>query len=471
MNRFFVSILFCFFTVVPSSCTSANKTVESIPRFEPGQNEADFPVQVPKSFNSTVGWLIVKENKDDFSSPTIKLPVAIVHAREKSNKSPVVYLSGGPGTSALSTAAYPGAYPWTQERDFIVFGQRGTHFAEPALMCPEYGSIAKKNGDVYRAIRDCRSRLIEKNIDLSNYNSLQSAEDIEDLRKVLGLDEINLYGGSYGTRLALTYARLYPNNIRSMLLDSPLPPNAIYDDESVLNFERALKAVAQDCMRQEECRSAFPELEARFFASLSEGFEEASISQVVSKIDLTSLGGIHYAPLIMNTIARRDPTLFEDSKSSNEVSDFAWGMRLSVWCSEAWPFSERSQSVEPKAILGGFESAAIDPKFCEIWDVPTVDRNFISPVNSNIPTMIIVGEFDPLTPPKWAHLAAKTLENSKVVIINREGHTPTQNWGGDGCAMKIASQFISEPEQTLSANEESLCAFKSEGPDYVTNLP
>lgn len=457
-----------------TACQSEHDIKSTVPRFETLATDQDFPISVPSAFRSTLGYLVVAENRDIANSSTIKLPVAIIHAREDGTESPVIYLSGGPGTSALSAAAYPGAYPWVKDRDFIVFGQRGTHYAQPVLMCPEYKTAAENGDNIYTAIADCRDRLSNSDIDLLQYNSVRSAEDIEDLRRVLEHDSINLYSVSYGTRLALSYARLFPKHLRAMVLDSPLPPNALYDDESARNFEAALLAVADDCVLQDVCAAAFPNLKARFIAAISDknmGKGDITLPELLSQIDLTSENAIRYAPLIMEAVIQRDPRLFESEEGKISVSDFAWGMRLSTWCAEAWPFSQRSRLSEAEPVLGGYESAAIDPKFCDIWRVEPLPEDFVAPVSSDIPTLILAGEFDPLTPPKWGDLAATSLSKSRVISVRGEGHSPTQNWGGDGCAMDIASKFIDSPETIIREDYIDHCVFQRAAPDYVTEEP
>ncbi|MEL6257649.1 MAG: alpha/beta fold hydrolase, partial [Pseudomonadota bacterium] len=375
-------------------------------------------------------------------------------------------------------AAYPGAYPWLVERDFVVFGQRGTEFAEPALMCPEYRQAIKDSGDKIRAAQDCRARLRSAGTELSNYNSETSAADIEDLRRVLNVDAWTLYGLSYGTRLALTYARAFPDNVAAMVLDSPLPPNARYDDASATNFESALRAVAKDCTKQPNCAAAFPNLEARFFQTIESvtetplsvdfGNRRATGADLAGLIDMTSPKGIREAPFKMDAISRRDPDVLASLGEPPAASNFAWGMRWSVWCAEAWPFSDRSRSPGPGPTLGGFESAAIDPEICGIWEVPPLGADIVAPVVSDIPTLIFAGEFDPLTPPSWGQLAAETLSDALIVSVRGEGHLPTQQWAGDGCAMALAGAFVQDPETVLDHSPGDFCVFAKPAPRYLT---
>jgi pimeloyl-ACP methyl ester carboxylesterase len=167
----------------------------------------------------------------------------------------------------------------------------------------------------------------------------------------------------------------------------------------------------------------------------------------------------------MDHLAKLDPALLEQLTGPAQASDFAWGMRFSVWCREALPFSERSRSESPNPVLGGYESAAIAPEICQAWGVPPVDPSFVEPVTSDVPTLIIAGEFDPSTPPVWGELAAKTLSQSQVITIRRGSHSSTQQWGGDGCAMSLAADFFSAPKAFL-LTPETHCGSTRTPSDY-----
>ncbi len=478
--------LFSLLLLIASGLVSACQAQEStqvnaapVPRFEAVRPNEGFPVQVPSAFESTLGWLVVREDRTDPNSKEIRLPVAIIHGRSDDRKSPVVYLAGGPGTSAMRTAAFPGAYPWLADRDFIVFGHRGTHFAQPALMCPEYREAVADGSRQIESVQACRERLLSEGVDLDQYNSPNIAADLEDLRATLGITTWNLYGGSYGTRLALIYAKNYGDRIDSMVLDSPLPPNAMYDDQSAENLEAALRAVARDCARQAPCDAAFPDLENRFFQTLDEvsrspieldgESETITAPRLAALIPMTSESSVTQAPLAMDLVARRDPETLRFAIGPWQASDFAWGMRFSVWCSEALPFSIRYRSDGPGDTLGGYESAAIRPEICDAWGVTPLDADFVEPVSSDVPTLIISGEFDPSTPPRWGELAAQTLANSLAVSVRGGSHSSTQQWGGDGCAMALASEFIDAPDRVLMSPDATECLLRRPAPEYALN--
>ncbi|WP_323761928.1 alpha/beta hydrolase [Maricaulis sp.] len=461
-------------------------TREGLPRFETIDANADFPVSVPSSWDSLRGYLVVAEDRASAEPRELRLPVAMVRARTpEPGRAPVLFLPGGPGLGSLSAAAYPGAYPWTSDRDFIVFGRRGSVHAEPSLMCEQIGDALvradRPNAPaLIDAVTTCRETLEAGGIDPDQYNSAAHAADIEDLRQVLDIEQWGLFGLSYGTRVALTLVRDYPDTVESMVLDSPLPHTARYDDESVSNYEAALRSVADACEADESCAAAHPNLAERYFAQveraknepltlLGEGDTERSVSaaELAGVTTLGSRAALARAPLIMDAAARLDGNILApllDARGS--PSNYAWGLRLSVWCSEAHPFSERASAPVPEDRFGGLDGAVFHPDVCEAWDVSQRPEAEIEPTRSAVPTLIIAGEYDVLTPPRWADDAARFLDRARVVVIPDGFHGETTNWGGDGCAMSLAAAFFDDPATIVDAPSAE-CLTGGQPPEFV----
>ncbi|MCI5044378.1 MAG: alpha/beta hydrolase [Aquisalinus sp.] len=480
-----VLIFYCS-TVVGVQAESGN-----LPRFqEVAASDENFPVKVPGSHKSQRGYLVVSENPSSASDQVIKLPVVVIKARNPDiqiKRPPVLRLAGGPGMSGLSAAAYPGAYPWSYDRDFIILGQRGTQGAEPELMCAEYLNAQKTSNfaeEKIEAATICRDRYQEMGISVSSYHSAASAADIEALRKVLGIEKISLYGGSYGTRLALTYAREYSENVSSMVLDSPLPHTVSYDDESPENFKAALQKVASLCELNKECTAAFPDLFQRFQAALDLAKQEPwqavtedddsvqfTDRDLVMLINLSSENGIAEAPLMMDAIARRDLNMILPRMNADyQPNQFAWGMRLSFWCSESLPFSQRFLGVAERS-FASLDGAVVSPEVCSVWDVPKRPDREKAPTVGNIPTLVIAGELDLLTPPRWGSEIIRHLANSHLAVIPYGRHMETTNWSGDGCAMKIAKQFFENEEKFLAEPEVATsCLGERKAPNFKTEI-
>ena len=174
---------------------------EAVPRFEPSQ----CPVPIPDNEkNVQCGYAVVPENRTVKNNKTIRLPIIILKSLNSTPKpDPVLKTLGGPGASSLKMISGRRSSPWLSDRDYIIFEQRGTQFAQPALSCPEvdkariasaragFDRRTAKNSEV-AAARKCYERLRRSDIDLNAYNSAESAADIEDVRRVLKLDKINL---------------------------------------------------------------------------------------------------------------------------------------------------------------------------------------------------------------------------------------------------------------------------------------
>jgi pimeloyl-ACP methyl ester carboxylesterase len=240
------------------------------------------------------GTLTVPQSRQS-DSRSIELAIVIIRSdAEQPAPDPVVYLAGGPGGS--STAYTEGLVntwlkPFLARRDVILIDQRGTGASTPNLACDEYSytmldqiSTATSGLQTIQAQADalqaCQERLTEEGVLTSAYTSAESAADLEELRVALNIEAWNLFGVSYGTRLALTVLRDYPHGVRSVILDSVYPPQVNLFVDAYANGERARQAVFKACAEDTQCAAAYPDLEAHFWQlvdSLNEQPERVTI--------------------------------------------------------------------------------------------------------------------------------------------------------------------------------------------------
>ncbi|MBN2305122.1 MAG: alpha/beta fold hydrolase [Anaerolineae bacterium] len=226
------------------------------------------PFNVPPEVNVTCGVLTVPENRQVANSGTIHLAVAIVPALSANPlPDPIFYLEGGPGGSALVGIDSWYTSPYREQRTIILLEQRGTGFSEPSLNCSE---MDNESEDELGQVEACRDRLLAEGIDLTAYNSRENAADVEALRQALGYDQVNLYGISYGTRLALTVMRDYPAGLRAVVLDSVYPPNIDTNYTASADTYQLISTMFADCAAQSACAQAFPNLEQRFYDALDQ---------------------------------------------------------------------------------------------------------------------------------------------------------------------------------------------------------
>lgn len=438
--------------------------------------------KIKKEQEYTFGYLEVLENRKDSKSGTIEIPVYIFKSRSNNpKKDPIIYTVGGPGSTTMPTAQYMNYYKYLDDRDFILVEQRGNYYAKPHLDCPEWSQAiyesnqpnfdASKYDELFeQAAKSCKERLEKKGIDLNGYNTNEIAADINDLVTVLELEEYNLLTISYSTKIAQVLIRDYPDKIRSVVMDSPLPLEVNYDEESVQNLLESVAKLLDDCENDVECNSTYPNIKNRFFEYLADKtvnplqveIENPTNGKIevfylkgedsITVFTSVSTGDVPNIPFEINRLLNNDLTAVKEQLSYlfTEPSEGAGlGMRLSVWCAEENPFnsSEKIESETNKyPEVKGLSPAVFDNEVCKIWGVKRVAEIENYAVKSNIPVLFINGEYDNETPVKWAKAMIPNFTNSYHLIFKGWKHTPTTNWSNQ-CAMQAANDFLNSPNE------------------------
>lgn len=453
-----------------------------VPRFERG---GAFPLDLSGAQRIDTGVLVVREDRSRPDGRLIRLPVAILRSSAPSPApDPVLYLAGGPGGSALNTARYGSAYPFLAHRDFVIVEPRGARYADPALLCPDVpaarvddairpGADVRADAEVVAA-RTCQAQTTAAGIDPSAYTTAASAADLDDLRRVLGYAQWNLYGVSYGTRLGLAILRQFPGTVRSAVLDSVLPPTVRYDDASRDSRTRSLDLLLGDCEADLRCQAAYPDLRRRWRRTIeaatvqpmrvvASAGSDAPAREVVLTADalaaiipLDDTDTLPELPRLLSGIADGELTARARlGQWALRPSSYAWGLRYSVWCAEETPFARSARA--PTARL------VVQPGVCDAWHVRPVTAETRRAVVSDVPVLLLSGEYDPETPPTWAAEAARTLSRSQAVTLRGMGHAPSQTWSMP-CAMTLADAFIRQPTATVDRS----CALTLGAPPFKT---
>ena len=463
-----------------------SEVLAGAPSFDAEFNEQECLFDSPPGTVVDCGILDVPENRLDPNTAAIQLDVAILRAQSGTSRAdPVVYLAGGPGSSSLDEFySDPESwliYAFTNDRDLIFIDQRGTGYSQPSLDCPEVDSeeFDTSSDPEVAAAQACRDRLAGEGIDLTAYNSAQSAADIEDLRMALGYEQWNLYGISYGTRLALTVMRDHPQGIRSVTLDSTYPPNVDAPVEEGIHLIEALGVLLDGCSDDPDCDAAYPDLDDVFVntvmrlndlpevAVLIDPETDEEYEQEISGDDLANavLSGLNDAqiiPLLPRVIFEVSQGNFETfsllegsggagmwRQDEQDVSD-SEGMNFSVQCREEYALSSyaaaEAQALTeiPDALMAVvFGPTMVYFEVCEFWGAGQAEIIENTAVSSDIPTLILAGQYDPVTPPAWGQIAARTLSNSFFFEFPGLGHAVT---GGGDCPVSIMDEFIANPE-------------------------
>lgn len=481
--NFFIVIVYCDaqgrFFGFPSNIDGQKQ----IPRFE----EADCAVPVPKDEKPRCGYLVVPESRKSRTNKTIRLPIIIMKSDSPNPQpDPILRTLGGPGASSLKLVTGRRSSPWLKNRDMIIFEQRGTRYAQPALECPEIEESkidsAKKQLNEkdtktkeIQAAKMCYDRLKKQGINLSAYNSAESAADIEDLRRVLKLDKINLWGISYSAHLMLDVVRYYPGGIRSVFLESTLTPEANYDEVGVDAIVRVLNVLFAGCKSDADCAKAFPNLENEFYEAvaklnqnpISAPFKDRKTGET-SDIKLTGndfatwivdyllsndASAITAAPIVIHQVFQGKFEAFKRYANEKTGSSYALGMRYSFWCTEELPF-ENYQKIKAQSFryprLNGYEVMAL-PDICRVWKVTPVKPIENTAVKSNIPTMIAAAEYDAYILPVWGQATARNFKNSFLFEIPWAGHGPSFS---TPCLLNMIADFYDNPR--TAPNSECL---------------
>lgn len=437
------------------------------------------------------GTLSVPENRAVSDSRMIQLPVIIFRSRAANALTdPIMFLTGGPGNSALTGQRSGRSNPFLDARDQILLEPRGARLSQPALECPEInaakveigaGRLRAEAGQTRLALaaRTCRARLAGSGTDLNGYTSSEAADDIEDLRVALGYPQLNLYALSYGTRLALTVARRHPASVRAMVLDSALPPEVSYDETASANTWRALNAVFDGCAVDRVCASAWPDPRADFEALVARadserlpfGLTDASIdvrgAEVAQAVG-AALQDPRRIPLIPRAVGEARAGRYQEIgrwiAEAQAPSTLTWGLRLSVWCGEEAPFENADRvraQTSPDHGLGGMDTRAASPAICAAWNVAAAPAVANEPVRSDIPTLIFAGEFDPSTPPQWGRRLLANMPKAYFVQMPGLSHGASFN----PCGGRMAFDFINDP----TSPPVLTCVAKLQGADFAAS--
>ena len=458
----------------------------SVPRFESGACRFQESPEFIEGKNLRCGYLAVPEDRSRPNGPTIRLAVAVFQPKTATASDPVFFLSGGPGDPLLSAIGpiltssriqmFFGDHP------LVLLDQRGTGYSQPFLGCTEYDDLVYKALNIVDSVklgklsmaaaRQCHAHLANLNINVDAYNTIEDAADVDALRTALGYKQIDLYGVSYGTRLAETVMRLYPSGVRSVVLDSVVPLQEDLYTGGFAAMAHAFQVLFSGCAADAACNSEYPHLSGVFTQTARKLNARPIRVQVIDPNTgapfTVTFNGVRFGSLVFNAqyaaplIPLLPKLIWKVSKGKHGLlkqiaADFLFprpgesaGMFLSVVCSEDAPFVNADQLTAARNLLPAplrtstSGSLLHDPDPCQAWNVPAAPAAQKQPLSSTIPTLILDGEYDPITPPSNGELAQATLPNSYRFVFPAMGHAVLFS---DSCPEAMVSGFFNHPQQ------------------------
>ena len=313
----------------------------------------------------------------------------------------------------------------------------------------------------------CRERLLVNGADLRAYTSAENAADLAVLRAALGIEQWNLYGTSYGTRLALTAMRDYPVGIRSVVLDSSYPPQADVYASLLPNADRSFNRLFESCEADEYCRWAYPEIESVFYDLVArldanpvsfktvnpltgDSFDMLLHGETFVSIVFQSLYVTEFIPLVPTLIFATQEGAYDlirlvAGAVLSQEEYVSHGMHYSVQCGEEVQFTnpeEIAAASDAYPRLRQYFDNHIMFAVCNSWGAREADPMENLPVSSRIPTLVLAGEYDPITPPFWGRMVAESLSASFFYEFPGMGHGVST---ARECPLSITLAFLDDP--------------------------
>lgn len=439
------------------------------------------------SLEARCGTLIVAENPNQPDGREIELAWAVVPARLGNfEPDPIVFLAGGPGQSArdIAPAMSLALRNANRTRDLIFLDQRGTGGSN-ALNCEfeQVDYLAEPDWDQFnRQLRQCMD---DNGADLRYYTTADGAHDLELLRQHIGVEQLNLMGGSYGTRMAQVYLKRYPGRVRSVVIDGVVPSRLILGSEHAIKLDQSLERLFAACEADQACDRQFPDLSTAFDQLKTRYAEQPiqislthprmGVAEDLLFNDQTLAGALRflaYSPLSQMmipylvheaaTTGRPERLASQAIMQTEQLDDaIAIGLNFAVGCSEDWPHWPVEH--DDSGTLLGNSMRDLYAQVCAWWPANPVGSDFHQPFASDVPMLILSGEFDPVTPPEYGDEAAAQFANSTHLVAAGRGHIVMT----DACISTIVTEFV----EAASVDEVDTECMDTIGPEpFFLNL-
>jgi pimeloyl-ACP methyl ester carboxylesterase len=438
------------------------------------------------------GTVVVPENPDQPTGRQIELFVARVPAISlNKSKDPLFLIAGGPGTSAVDMyTSSAGPFDRVRRtRDIILVDQRGTgrshrldcHFEDRDLLA-SFDEV-----DVGPANVKCRDDLA-KISDLRQYTTSVAVRDLDHVRQLLGYSRINIYGQSYGTRVAQHYARRYPKATRTLILDGVIDPATVLGPAIALDAEQALERILKRCTADAACQKAFRDPYADYQAlraGLAAKQPRVSVEDPSGKPTEFAFGVRHLSAVLRLASYNDDQAallplslhLAEHENNFTPLANqfrvfarsleeaFAYGMHNAVACSEDTPLIDAAKLDRKTLDATHMGAQQVDEliEACREWPKGVVDSDLHAPFKSDAPALLLSGADDPVTPPQYATRAQEAFADSRHVIVAAHGHGQI----GAPCIDRIIENFI---ETGTAKGLDSSCVNKLAPMPFFTTL-
>jgi pimeloyl-ACP methyl ester carboxylesterase len=454
-----IAVFFVLCMQLPQFVLAADK--EALPLHE---CRLEHPLYLT-SITARCGTLRVPLDRGQDAATGIDLNVAVVPAlNRRSMAAPLFILAGGPGQGAVQTyVAVAGAFARINRNHAIVLlDQRGTGQSSPQSC--EFPEDWRQPDDPLPLLRKTTAECLEKlGPNVRFYTTSLAVDDLEAVRAALGFKQIDLYGGSYGTRVAELYMRRYPDKTHAVILDGVTYPQQVIGAETPQDGERALNLIIARCAASAQCAAAYPQLQSDLDSLLKKfGPQKVQVTiddpstglpveiefnhnTLTTALRFLSYGAVP-ASLLPALIHKGAQGLLRPLVSQavintrQIVGQIANGMQYTVLCAEDAPYL-KDANIDRDAMSKTYQGTLqvdVLREICKQWPRGPTDEALHDPLHSDIPTLLLSGEADPVTPPADAERAALGLTRYRHLILKGEGHGQL----GTGCVPRLMADFL-----------------------------
>ncbi len=469
MRKIILFVALFLFAIV---CKAQNDAVPTVPT---GIN------WLPEGENVRAGAILVPENHDEPEGRQIQISYIVIKAKDSiSAEYPMIFFSGGPGGNSLNQGmiGFLLEHLMRKNRDIILFDQRGIGYSSglPDMSFAAFDIMAKDADEkeelalTTSMILEYKKKCEELNISPEYYNSIQNAKDVGLLFKHLGYEKYNLFGGSYGTRIARIVQDMFPEYIHSSVLDSPSTLNSDFLLSRLDSYSLALDRIFEYCENDADCKSQYPRLKEDYFKAISILGQKPLAVVMKDSINVTinAQDGIYLLRrlLYQSNSRQKAPELIKafiegGGQVINEVLEFEYeltgGLNLTMLLSVEKYENFNTDNTEEVILenykkyplipvkLGFFDAFYIAGMNWHSNDLPMKERKFM---DSEVPTLIFVNRFDPVTPPKNGVLFLENLANGTLLILDEGGH----GGGNQECKDLVMINFMNNPNAKLDVS-------------------
>lgn len=434
------------------------------------------------------GQIEVFENNLKNKGRKINLNIEVIPAKESNNKAePMFIIMGGPGQAATDLVSFfNDIFKSINEKSDLVFiDQRGTGKSNPLQLRGTYSNLSDyfKDDFANKATIEKSLNALSKDNNLTCYGTLNAIIDIDKVREMLGYKKINIYGTSYGTRVSIAYINKYPDKVRTAILKGLVRPNLVIPFNFAEDAQRSLDILIKDCKEKQNCNSVYPDLENElktFFAKFPVNVVLLNpTTQKKDTVELTKeIVAVNLRVLLMSPSTTKDiPFLVSQFNKGNYdpltsiiltvkksyLKSVYDGMTLCVICNEDYPTLTRMAKVtEPKTFLGNYWIYRVINS-CKIWNPQKRKVQKTKITKRDTPVLIISGNRDGATPPKYGDEVLKYFPNGRHIVVNSGSHSFD---GMRNCVENIICDFVTTGQNKVLKTD---CVALIKFPEYKIN--